>query len=424
MTAISHRSGLAAFGRIRGLIRLLPLLGIISVLAGCAARDGLNMQAEDAQVSKSIDVPVAVPLAIYVPEEHLELRFFVDSIGAWITPGEALRSAIDTAGVAYFTEHYVIDARYPADKQVGLVAVFNPEWEIDGGKIALTMKYRVHDAMGTEVATGEVTRSRPIGSFTESSGFYNAALKTSQVVLVKTINNVLANGNTVADRIPMSAIGPDLLVNMDKPVRTGTAFFVSGSGQLFTAAHVIDGCLRTQIEYDGDSHRVDLLGESALLDVALLQSPVSTDHYLALRADPDIVLGERVSAAGFPLTNVLANSANLTVGNVSSLKALPGSMGKYQFSAPVQPGSSGGPVVSEKGELIGMTTGTLNVKALIDKGVVPQNINFALEPKHLARFADKHSADIARFDGSQGLTDVGAVNEHLVASVAQVTCYQ
>ena len=294
MTAISHRSGLAGFGRIRGLIKLLPLVGILSVLAGCAAREGLNMQAEDAKVRDSIEIPVAVPLAIYVPEEHLELRFFVDSIGAWITPGEALRSAIDTAGVAYFTEHHVIDARYPADEEVGLVAVFTPDWDIAGGKISLTMKYRVHDAMGTQVSSGEVTRAKPIGSFTESSGFYNAALKTSQVVLVKAINRIFRDGNTVADRIPMSAIGPDLLVNMDKPVRTGTAFFVSGDGQLFTAAHVIDGCLRTQIEYGGDSHRVDLLGESALLDVALLKSPVATDHYLALRADPDFEISELV----------------------------------------------------------------------------------------------------------------------------------
>ena len=74
---------------------------------------------------------------------------------------------------------------------------------------------------------------------------------------------------------------------------------VGGTPYVITAAHVIDGCLRTQIEYDGISRRVDLLGESALLDVALLKSPVATNNYLALRADPDIVLGERVAAAGF-----------------------------------------------------------------------------------------------------------------------------
>lgn len=404
--------------------RLGSLLAVTALVGGCAAQQGLVMSAKDAQLADGASVPMDMSIGIYVPADYLDMRFFASSFGVWVTPGDALRAAIETAAGAYFVSHGFIEADRSSDQQFALVTTLAPTWNFNAGKVQLTLGYRSYNAAGEMVAQGEVMRERPIGSVQDSSGFYNAALKTMQVVLVENINTIV-RGNLAVDGL-IAAVDVDrgLLVNMEEPVSTGTAFFVSDTGQLLTAAHVTDGCLRAQVNFEGESYDVEILGQSKLLDVALLQSEVRTDKFLALRPEPKIVLGERISTAGFPLQNVLASSANLTTGNVSSMQALPGSIGKFQFSAPVQPGSSGGPIVSETGELIGMTTGSLNVVAMAKAGVIPQNVNFALEGKYLAKFSERYGSEMQLFSDELAKGDMAAVNAHVAASVAQLACYQ
>lgn len=408
----------------RCVTRLGPLFAALALVGGCAAQQGLKMSAKDAALVDGASVPMDMSIGIYVPDNYLDMRFFASSFGVWVTPGDALRAAIETAAGAYFATHGFIEADKPSGEQFNLVTTLAPEWNFNAGKVQLTLGYRSYNAAGEMVADGEVMRERPIGSVQDSSGFYNAALKTMQIVLVENINKIVRSSSPVAASIASDDVDRGLLVNMDEPVSTGTAFFVSDTGQLLTAAHVTDGCLRTQVNFEGESYDVEILGQSKLLDVALLQSEVSTDKFLALRPEPAIVLGERISTAGFPLQNVLATSANLTTGNVSSMQALPGSIGKFQFSAPVQPGSSGGPIVSETGELIGMTTGSLNVAAMAKAGIIPQNVNFALEGKYLAKFGERHGSEMRLFSEDLAKGDMAAVNAHVAASVAQIACYQ
>ena len=400
------------------------LLAALVLLGGCASQQGLVMSAKDAVLVKGATVPMEMSIGIYVPDNYLDMRFFASSYGVWVTPGDALRAAIETAAGAYFVTHGFIEAAKPSSRQFNVVTTLAPDWGFSAGKIQLTLGYRTYNAAGEMVAEGEVMRERPIGNVQDSSGFYNAALKTMQVVLVENINTIVGRSKPVANLIVADDVDRGLLVNMEEPVSTGTGFFISDTGQMLTAAHVTDGCLRVQANFEKESYDVQILGQSKLLDVALLQSEAHTDKFLALRPEPKIVLGERISTAGFPLQNVLAASANLTTGNVSSMQALPGSMGKFQFSAPVQPGSSGGPIVSETGELIGMTTGSLNVAAMAEAGVIPQNVNFALEGKYLAKFGERHGSEMRYFSDELAKGDMAAVNAHVAASVAQIACYQ
>ena len=404
--------------------RFSPLFVALVLLAGCGSQQGLVMSAKDAALADGATVPMEMSLGIYVPDNYLDMRFYASSFGVWVTPGDALRAAIETAAGAYFTNHGFIEADKSSSQQFNAVTTLAPSWDFNAGKIQLTLGYRTYNAAGEKIAEGSIMRERPIGNVQDSSGFYNAALKTMQIVLVENINKIVRGSLPVAGLIAADDVDRASLVNMEEPVSTGTGFFVSETGQLLTAAHVTDGCLRTQVNFEGESHDVEILGQSKLLDVALLQSEVQTDKYLALRPEPKVILGERISTAGFPLQNVLASSANLTTGNVSSLQALPGSIGKFQFSAPVQPGSSGGPIVSETGELIGMTTGSLNVAAMAKAEVIPQNVNFALEAKYMAKFGERYGSEMRLFSDEHAKGDMAAVNAHVAASVAQIACYQ
>jgi S1-C subfamily serine protease len=126
-----------------------------------------------------------------------------------------------------------------------------------------------------------------------------------------------------------------------------------------------------------------------------------TDRALPLRIGQTITLGEGVTNVGYPLQGLLADSPNLTRGNVSARAGMKGSVGLFQFSAPIQPGSSGGPVVSDGGELLGVTVSSLNAAALIKDGLLPQNVNFALEAKY-ARYSSRFACRFRRGQTRKG----------------------
>jgi S1-C subfamily serine protease len=104
-------------------------------------------------------------------------------------------------------------------------------------------------------------------------------------------------------------------------------------------------------------------------------------------------LGEDVIVAGFPIPDQLG-SLNVTTGSVTSdlgAKFDQQRLQRFQFSAPVQPGSSGGPILNADGRLIGLTVSSLNDRAtLVESGFVAQNVNFGVSLKAIKSFLRLH----------------------------------
>jgi S1-C subfamily serine protease len=98
-------------------------------------------------------------------------------------------------------------------------------------------------------------------------------------------------------------------------------------------------------------------------------------------------------------------------------------VGLFQFSAPIQPGASGGPVVSDGGELLGVTVSTLNAAALIRAGLLPQNVNFALEAKYAAMFLRNSHVDFTEVPAN-AKGDMKTANDAALGAVVQLSCYQ
>jgi S1-C subfamily serine protease len=122
----------------------------------------------------------------------------------------------------------------------------------------------------------------------------------------------------------------------------------------------------------------------ALLRADGVQSP----SFARLRNSPDVRLGEEVIALGYPLGDLLGSGLKVTTGNVSALTGVANNnSGELQFTAPIQPGSSGGPLLDSSGLVIGIVSSKLSEAAMIRAaGSLPQNINFAIRSQAIDAF--------------------------------------
>jgi S1-C subfamily serine protease len=142
--------------------------------------------------------------------------------------------------------------------------------------------------------------------------------------------------------------------------------FVIRGGRIVTNAHVVEGAAQVRV-YDRDDK---LLGTadhaeaiSTTSDLAILPSMAPAVPPIALAAAPPEV-GESVLAIGAPegLTNSVSD------GIVSAFRVMQGQR-VMQITAPLSHGSSGGPVLNRRAELVGVSV------AVLRDG---QNLNFAV----------------------------------------------
>lgn len=162
---------------------------------------------------------------------------------------------------------------------------------------------------------------------------------------------------------------------------TGSAFRVA-EGRFVTNSHVVEHC--SHIRVNGRSG-AQVLARDAENDLALLTTSGDHGEVVGLRA-AHARLGEAVVVAGFPLHGMLSG-LNVTQGNVSGLSGLSGDDNVLSISAPVQVGNSGGPLLDERADLIGIVLAKLDaVRVTRLTGDVPQNLNFALDASLIRAF--------------------------------------
>jgi serine protease Do len=379
------------------------------LIAACPAW----VQAGGAKQSKADRI-----LAIYIPHHVADERFYFSGINAAFTPGKALSDAALAAGNTYFKSAALLDDQSDVD----LVLVIHPQWKTAGPDATLTVKYKLIDGAGSVIFEGEKKDDIRTQKLLLQNAFFPVSLGLMKDILSD--DDLLAKAAaSMRAGAKASAIDSRLLVDREKPAKTGTGFFVNDRGQVMTAGHVVGDCPLIEVQTEGKTLSAKPAAHSVLLDLAVLDTGSASPHAIPLRSGHAFDLGEGVIDIGFPLSGVLASSPNVTRGNISSREALAGAIGQFQFSAPVQPGSSGGPVVSETGELLGIAVGTLALDGLVRQGVVPQNVNFALDARYAAGFMDRYKLRYVSVPRG-GAPDAHAATEVALPAVVQVSCYQ
>lgn len=169
---------------------------------------------------------------------------------------------------------------------------------------------------------------------------------------------------------------------------TGTTFSVAPQ-MLVTNHHVIAGCKSIFVLTPEGRRAASVVSSESSIDLALIRVFGMRSAVASLRSPRSVTLGETVSVFGYPLAGALSSSGNFTGGLVSSLQGLRNAAGQIQITAPVQPGSSGGPVMDASGLIVGVVQSKLDaVKSALVTGDIPQNVNFAVALDVLADFLE------------------------------------
>ena len=160
---------------------------------------------------------------------------------------------------------------------------------------------------------------------------------------------------------------------------TGTGFAVSPT-HILTCAHVIEDMQEIHIASFDGRHRAEPVVVDRRNDLALLRvNGAPAFKQVTFRDGMGCDLGEQVVAMGFPMAGLAGGGVHVTQGGVSALFGLHNDASLLQFTAPIQPGSSGSPLFDTSGAVVGMVTST-----------VPdaQNMNFAVKAGLSLAFLD------------------------------------
>lgn len=201
-------------------------------------------------------------------------------------------------------------------------------------------------------------------------------------------------------------------------VGTGTGFFVNPS-DIVTAYHVIRECALVTLS---DGTVLSLIAEDQSVDLAVLSASRRSPHWLTLSPEAGARLGQTAHALGYPYSNILNTGLSLTSGNVSAVRDISGSESGFLFSAPVQPGNSGGPVLSSSGTVIGVVVSRLDDLAVLETtGTLPQNMNFAASTLAIYDFLEDSlvilpAGEAAPFDLEDGLSS------EMASAIVEIEC--
>ena len=210
-----------------------------------------------------------------------------------------------------------------------------------------------------------------------------------------------------AQEVARTALGSTVLVTVEdesgEPLRYGSGFLVH-DGEIVTNYHVVEGATGGYANLVGQKTKYDLQRVVAVdreRDLVLLKIAPSGAPALRI-ADSDIVqVGDPVYVVGNPL----GWEGTFSQGVVSGVRQFD-DQELFQITAPISPGSSGGPVLNVKGDVIGIAVSTVHDG---------QNLNFAIPAKYLTKLIESSSSSkspIVSPDETSALLSLGSKYFH------------
>ena len=168
-----------------------------------------------------------------------------------------------------------------------------------------------------------------------------------------------------------------MLLCYDKglPISQGSGFFIN-ENTLVTNYHVIEGATLIEIKLANQEEvfkGAKIIKASEDYDIALIQTKQSFS-FLQIDSTGTDNIGSKIYCIGNPR----GFEGTISEGILSGKRENEGT-DFLQITAPISPGNSGGPVINNKGDVIGISTFTYKNS---------QNLNFAMPIKYISKCTD------------------------------------
>ncbi len=228
-------------------------------------------------------------------------------------------------------------------------------------------KYRTLSAVAASVALISVAATLWITHNIRSQQNYEF------LKLRRSVDQIQKNQNALEKNLKKSTAVPI-------PQYAATGFLVSSEGYVITSHHVINKADSVYIQNEKyGSLKAVVVHSDPLNDVSVLKivTPVKIQAVPYTVAEVEADIAEDVYTLGFPREDVVFGE-----GSISSLTGYKANPNAYQVSVPVNPGNSGGPLLNNKGDLVGMISGvqtqasatTFAIKSGVLKSIITDSV--------------------------------------------------
>ncbi len=206
------------------------------------------------------------------------------------------------------------------------------------------------------------------------SGYIRAGETSTWVDKNGTVNSIVKNNPAPLDYASRCTF------TVQASHTIGTGFFISPKGYAITCKHVIEEEGRhTAILHNREEYPIGIISESDEYDLALILVTTNGEvPYLELKNPIEMDTGDMVYVVGrsVDLKNKITN------GQFTGLRSQePEGQRTLQFSAPVNPGNSGSPLINKDGKVIG----AVSWKLLSNNGIPVSDIGFAVPSDYILK---------------------------------------
>ena len=218
----------------------------------------------------------------------------------------------------------------------------------------------------------------------------------------------------------------DMPVDVDKGFFTGSGIILANGHLILTNKHVVEDVDYIVVRNGLGETKVAesfVVSETDDLAIIKLEKPFREDYSLRLSDFEDANTGEEIFVIGYPMAFTLGMfHPSITQGIVTNEAGFGETEGEFQISATVNPGNSGGPIFNKNGKVVGIATGGIDKKIVLDEdGYIPDGVNFGVSTSRVMSFLEQ---DQPKDEAQEFIYDAETLYQYMRSAVVFIVGQQ
>ena len=366
-----------------------------------------------------------------------------DKSVTWTTSDASIATVSDTGlvtmvkpGTAVITAKTINGKTATCTVVVQTVAVTGIMLNTNSITLAVGGVYKLSAAVIPENATNKTitwTSSNPAVATVDATGNVKAVANGTTTVTASvggfsaTCAVTVGNASLTAEQIYAKCASAVFYIEVydrnGTMLGSGSGVFISADGKALTNHHVVEDAYSAKImTNDGKVYNVTgYYDAQESIDMALIQVAGSGFPYLTIGDSTKVATGQNIFAIGSPR----GLDDTLSQGIISNANRVIGGLGYIQITAPISPGSSGGALLNDKGELIGITsagiTDAQNLNLAVPIHRYKELTSDILHPFPITGSTPEYSGAYVNFNTSMKVNVGGTGTLHISASPGNCT---